>query len=454
MKEVVIIGAGLTGLTVGYLLKKSGKDVLILEKNNRTGGAIQTHCRNGYIFEEGPNTGVVSNPEVAELFEMLGCEIETANESAEKRLILKNNKWHPLPNGPISFLRTPLFTTTDKLKILFEPLRKKGKNPNESVASLAARRIGQSFVDYAVNPFISGIYAGDPELLITRYALPKLYNLEQEYGSFIGGAWKKNRIKKTERDRKATKKVFSAKGGLSGLIQALEKNIGGENIICSADNLIINKINNHYRVNYLVDNQEFNFETKQVVTTSGAYALPSLLPFVNQEDINIISQLSYAKVIQIAVALKKDSLKDKYISFGGLIPKKESKDLLGVLFPSFCFEKRSPIACSLLAVYMGGVKRPDLYNLSDYEIENLVKNNLADMFEINEWDIEFMDIFRHSHAIPQYEISSGDRFKMINKIEEDNNGLIIAGNLRDGIGMADRIKQAFKIASQINEKYN
>ena len=186
MKRVVIIGAGLTGLTIAYLLKKQGANVKVLEKEDYAGGAIRTYRENGYIFEAGPNTGVVSYPEVTELFEMLGLKIETANKSAEKRLILKNGQWYPLPSGVVSFMKTPLFAVSDKIRIMFEPFRKKGNNPNKSVASLSRRGIGESFLDYAVNPFISGIYAGDPEKLITKYALPKIYNLEQQYGSFIG----------------------------------------------------------------------------------------------------------------------------------------------------------------------------------------------------------------------------------------------------------------------------
>lgn len=453
MKDIVIIGAGLTGLTVAYLLNKAGKDITVLEKESKVGGAIQTHNEGGYIFEEGPNTGVVSNPEVTELFEMLDSNIEIANDSAERRLILKNNKWYPLPNGPISFLRTPLFTKTDKIRIFFEPLKKKGIDPDESVASLTNRRIGRSFVDYAVNPFISGIYAGDPSKLITRHALPKLYKLEQNYGSFIGGAFKKGRESKTERDKKATKKVFSVKGGLGKLIQTLEESIGQNKIRCSTENVLIKKTADfHYSVSYIQNGNEYEIIAKNVVTTSGAYTLPSLLSFIKHEDIKMISELNYAKIVQVSVALKEKSLNDKYISFGGLIPKKENRNLLGVLFPSYCFTNRSPQQCSMLAIYLGGTRRPELYDLSDVDIISLVKSELFELFEIQANNIKFIKIFRHPYAIPQYEISSEKRFETIQKIEYENPGLIIAGNLRDGIGMADRIKQAFMVAAQIIEK--
>jgi oxygen-dependent protoporphyrinogen oxidase len=193
--EVVIVGAGLTGLTLAFYLKKAGIKFKIAEKLPRTGGVIQTINENGFVYETGPNTGVVSHPELAELFEDLAdkCTLEIADPNAKRRLIWKNRMWHAIPSGLLSAINTPLFTWYDKFRILGEPFREKGTNPNETLAELVRRRLGQSFLDYAVDPFISGVYAGDPNKLITRYALPKLWKLEQDYGSFIGGSIKKSK---------------------------------------------------------------------------------------------------------------------------------------------------------------------------------------------------------------------------------------------------------------------
>jgi oxygen-dependent protoporphyrinogen oxidase len=189
-KDIVIIGAGLTGLTLAYYLKKQGKDVLIIEKSDKAGGVINTENENGFVFETGPNTGVVGNPEVAELFEELEglCEFEAADPSAKRRLIWKKGKWNALPSGFISAATTPLFTIKDKFKVLGEPFRKKGTNPEENLADMVKRRLGDSFLNYAIDPFISGIYAGNPSYLIPKYALPKLFSLEKYYVSFIKGA--------------------------------------------------------------------------------------------------------------------------------------------------------------------------------------------------------------------------------------------------------------------------
>jgi len=210
--KIVILGAGITGLTIGYYLQRAAIDFVIVERSPVAGGVIQTHERDGFVYETGPNTGIIAHPEVAELFELLapGCQLELADPKAENRWILKNGKWVPLPSGMMGGIKTPLFSLKDKLRLLAEPFRKKGDNPMETISELVKRRMGKSFLEYAVDPFISGIYAGNPDLLVTKYALPKLYNLEQQYGSFIKGGVKKSREPKSDRDRKATRKVFSA----------------------------------------------------------------------------------------------------------------------------------------------------------------------------------------------------------------------------------------------------
>ncbi len=163
-KEVTIIGAGLTGLSLAYYLQQAGMEVLLLEKEERPGGVINSVEEGGFIYETGPNTGILGNPEIVELFgELAGlCELETANPMAKNRWIWKSGQWHPLPAGLAAAIKTPLFTGGDKLRILGEAFRKKGNDPMESVAGLVKRRLGESYLDYAVDPFISGIYAGDP----------------------------------------------------------------------------------------------------------------------------------------------------------------------------------------------------------------------------------------------------------------------------------------------------
>ena len=448
--KVVIIGAGLTGLVTAHYLLRNGISVKIVEKNNRPGGVIQTIKEQGFTIEAGPNTGVISHPEIVELFEDLkdDCVVDIANPEAKKRLIWKNGAWHALPSGLVTAIKTPLFTLGDKFRVLGEPFRKKGSDPDESIADLVIRRLGKSYLNYAVDPFISGIYAGNPSQLVTRFALPKLYNLEQTYGSFIGGAIKKKTLPVDERQLKATREVFSAKGGLQQLIDALVKSIGEENILLNCGDVTVNAENQIFSTSLVQDGISVQIMSEKVVSTAGGHSVSSIFPFLETEQRQAIEKLEYAKIVQVALGYKEW----KGISinaFGGLVPSVEKRRILGVLFPSSFFEGRAPKGGALLSVFLGGIKNDSLYHFTDEEIQILVEEEIGEMLKIKGIKADVLKIFRYQYAIPQYAKTTEQRLEAISLAQKNYPGLILAGNIRDGIGMGDRIKQGRHIAEAI-----
>ena len=184
---------------------------------------------------------------------------------------------------------------------------------------------------------------------------------------------------------------------------------------------------------------------KKVVTTCGAYALPSVLPFVKKEEMDKIANLVYAPVIQIGVGLRNVE-NHHYKAFGALIPSKEKKDVLGILFPSACFAGRAPEAGETLAFFIGGVRHPEMLQWTDEQFVALVNDSLYSLLKYPETvTIDEMRIFRHEHAIPQYQESSDDRYAIVEALQQRYPGLGIAGNLRGGLGMADRMKQGAEV---------
>ncbi|MDA0195581.1 MAG: protoporphyrinogen oxidase [Bacteroidetes bacterium] len=442
-----IIGGGLTGLTLAYYLKKGGKKVNIIEKSSRVGGVIDTVTQNGFTFEKGPNTGIIGSSELVELFDDLKgkVDVEIANSTANNRWIWKDGTWYSLPSGLISAVSTPLFRLKDKFRVLGEPLRKPGINPDETIAELVKRRLGTSFLNYAVDPFISGIYAGDPNTLVTRYALPKLYNLEQTYGSFIRGAFKKRNEPKTEIEKRVSKEVFSVKGGLNQLIRVLKESIGDENIYLNATDLKVNKLAKGFSTSFNNwNNQQVEVVSENVITTINGDQLHAILPFVSDHLLLPISDLKYARVVQV-IACFNVWKGAKLNAFGGLIPSIEKRNMLGVLFPSSIFKGRAPEKGAVLSIFMGGVKKQIIFEKSDEELREIALSEIRDTLKNSDKPDE-LHIYRYSRAIPQYDVSSGARFDAIDRIQDQHMGLILAGNIRDGIGIADRVKQAKQIA--------
>lgn len=391
----------------------------------------------------------MSNAEVVELFDKLACDcpLEIARKEAKVRLIWKGNHFHSLPAGLVDAVSTPLFTWKDKIGILFEPFRKKGNNSFESIASLTRRRLGKSFLNYAVDPFISGIYAGDPEKLVTQFALPKLYNLEQNYGSFIRGAIKKAKEPKSDRDKRVTKEVFSTPKGFGTLVETLASRIGNDNIKLSVEKIDIVPTSEGWNTT-LLGSQEL-LRSQHVISTVSAYSLSSLFPFINSHELAPISSLHYAPVIQIGVGIKNNNGLVPN-AFGGLIPSCEKQRMLGILFPSSCFANRALNDGGVLSFFIGGSKHPEYLSYTDAQLIELVNDSLHRMLNFPiDYTPDKIKIFRHSKAIPQYQADSKLRYSAIDLIQKRYPGLILGGGIRDGIGLADRIKQATVIANSI-----
>ncbi len=445
-KKVAIIGAGITGLVTAFYLKKAGIPFRILEKTGHVGGVIRTEQQDGFIFEKGPNSGVLANEETVRFFEDIRGMIrpEIADASSARRLIWKNGKWHPLPSGIVQGLTTPLFSMKDKLRLLGEPFRKKGTNPHETLADMVVRRMGQSFLDYAIDPFILGIYAGDPHYIVPKYALPKLYQLEQDYGSFIGGAIKKRKEKKTELQKKVTREIFSVEGGLQKLTETLASYAGTENIVKNCNDLFVEKNERGYTLRFKEQYEKFT----HVVSTIVSNSLPQVFPFVEARYWPPITRLQYAKVTEVAIGYKKWN-GFPLNAFGGLIPFKENRNILGILFMSSLFKNRAPKGGALLTTFVGGMRRPELAELSGEALYRLIMKEIDITMQTKSKTPDLFAYATHQRAIAQYGADSEERFKAIAAIELEHPGLYLGGSMRDGIGLADRIKQAHFMAEDI-----
>ena len=232
------------------------------------------------------------------------------------------------------------------------------------------------------------------------------------------------------------------------MISALTEAIGAENILLNAQETLIKQIENGFQAQVTTDHKVLNLESAKVITTSGGYALENILPFLTKEELVPFNQLKYAKVVQVLLGFKKwegMSLQ----AFGGLVPGKENKNILGALFTSSFFENRAPQGGALLSVFMGGTKRPDIFEMDDENIQSVLENELPGMLGIEKLNPDVMQICRYPKAIPQYTETSKLRFEMIEKLQEKYPGLILAGNIRDGIGIADRVKQGRTIAEEV-----
>src|SRR5215213_3911304 len=190
MAAIAVIGAGLTGLTAAYRLKQRGNHVVVYEAADRIGGAVKSERQGGYLAELGANSMSSPAPAVADLLRDLGLDGTrvTASPAARRRYIVRRGKLIELPMSPSELLTSRLLSNSAKLAVFGEPLVEMSDSPvDESVAAFVRRRFNQEVLDYIVNPFIAGTFAGDPEQLSVRHALPQLHTLHRNLRSVTKG---------------------------------------------------------------------------------------------------------------------------------------------------------------------------------------------------------------------------------------------------------------------------
>ncbi len=269
-----------------------------------------------------------------------------------------------------------------------------------------------------------------------------MYNLEQDYGSFIGGAIKKRKIPKSEDEKKATREIFSVKGGLIHLVNALRDEIGLENFELEAENIQFDFVDGKYKLKDKGD------EFTHLVSTINAGNLNETYTFLKKEEASPIDNLLYAKVAEVTLGFKKWG-GIPLDAFGGLVPFKENRHVLGVLFLSTLFENRAPKDGALLTIFTGGIRRPKLAELNEKDMKSMIAREMKSMMGLNEFKPDLFEVNIYEKAIAQYGVDSEDRLKTIAKFEKEFNGFYLAGSMRNGVGIADRVKQGSDISKLI-----
>lgn len=443
MKRVCIIGSGITALARAWQLKQAGHTVEILEASDSIGGAIQSIRQGPYLAEEGPNSIQVNSLEVDRFLKSIpGIEdrILPASNSAKKRFILRNGQPTAVPMGPLSAIKTPLWSLPGKLRVLKEPfIAAPPAGTEESAASFVRRRLGDELYNYTINPLIGGIYAGNPEALSLRYAFPKLYALEQAHGSLIRGGIAKMRAARKAGPPEFEKRIISFKDGLHELPQLLAGALK-ESIHTKTKVEAINQTGNAWSVAFNGSAHSFD----EVVTTLPAHTLETLpLPEEIKAEIQALPKVDYPPVSVLSLAFKKSEITHPLDGFGVLVPECEDRSILGVLFPSTLFQNRAPEDEALLTVFVGGERQPELASPDIEELKTSVIPELTEILGIN-GSPSFAHLRHWPKAIPQYKIGHGDLLQKIDSIEATYPGLQLRGNFRDGISLSYCIEASLK----------
>lgn len=447
-KTIAVLGAGITGLTAAHRLARMGHRVQVFEQGDGVGGSIRTEEIDGWLVESGPNSLLSGEPAVDKLIEELGLQGEriAADPAAKNRYIVRRGRPMAAPMSPPAFFGSSLFSASAKVRLLTELFaRRRSRTTDVSLAEFVGSHFGQEFVDYAVNPFVAGIYAGNPEKLSARHAFPKLWELEQTHGSLIRGQIAAAKARRARGESRPG--IYSFRHGLQTLPQALASRLpaGALTLHASLDGIVPGE---KWSVIWHDDVATHTQSFDSVVVTLPAHAFARLqIGTLGERPMAALALIEHPPVSSLFLGYRRERVGHPLDGFGVLAPAVEKRSVLGILFSSSLFPGRAPLGHVALTVMVGGMRQPQLANLPTDRLLEAVRPDLKELLGV-EGEPSFI---RHAHwprAIPQYNLGYEHFQAAFAAAERVHPQLFIGGQARDGISVSACIAAGEKLAER------
>ena len=447
MAAVAVVGAGIAGLTAAHRLKRKGYRVVVYEASERPGGVIRTERREGYLAELGPNSMAAGNAALPELLTQLGLDSSRveAQREGKKRYIVRKGKLVALPLSPSQLLTTRLLSNGAKLAIFGEPMVEPGDSPmEESVATFVRRRFNQEVLDYVANPFVGGIFAGDPEQLSARHALPRLHDLEHTHGSVMKAMGQMLRAGRSS-GGPVGPPLISFKAGLQEITDALARELRPE-LRFKAPTTQIRLGPKGWTVSAAYQAAELY---DAVIWAAPAHCADEVdFAFEGADRVKTLASIEHPPVAVLALGFRREDVAHKLDGFGFLVPDVERRNVLGVIFSSTVFPGRAPERHVLLTAFVGGVRNPDLANADLSTLTARVLDDLRSLLGVR-GEPTFRAFHLWPKAIPQYALSYGRFKEIMDDAERRNPGFALAGSYREGVAVGEVIGSAGQAADRI-----
>ena len=462
MPRIVIVGAGLSGLCTAFYLVRTLDDVgknaeiMIFESESVPGGKLRTIRQDGFNIEWGPNGFLTNKPFGMDLVKDLGIEerVVRSSDEARKRYIFSDGKLHKLPETPVAFFRSGLLSPAGRLRICREPFAAVAppEDIDESVGDFARRRLGAEALEKLIEPMVTGIFAGNPDLMSLRSCFPMINNLENRYGGLVRGMFSL----KIERMRKGVKMEMSA--GPGGVLVSFDEGVQALTDTLASRlsdgihlNVSVNQIewnNGRYLLRLSENDVEEEIEADIIVVATPAYDAVELLASMDEELAKALALIPYSPISVAALGYDAVILGNPLDGFGFLIPRQENRKILGALWDSSVFPNRAPQGNALIRVMVGGVRAPELAALPEEELLALVRNELRDTMGVYARPMLARSFF-HDRGIPQYLVGHGKVLEQIDARLAHYPGLILNSNAYRGVALNDCVRESKLVAEKI-----
>jgi protoporphyrinogen/coproporphyrinogen III oxidase len=448
--RVVVIGGGISGLTCAYRLKRLGADVTLLESSDQAGGLIDTVEQDGFLFERGPQSfqGTAALLDLIRDLEIEGELLEA--DPAAPRYVLRGGRLQKIPMSPPALLGSSLLGMGSRWRIVSEPFRHTcPPGHEESVADFVRRKFGHEILEYLVSPFVSGVYAGDPEQLSLRAAFPTLEEWEKQFGSVLRGAMKS---RPANGEKRKAPPLCSFRRGLSTLPDALTRELGDS----VRTNVRVKKVSSvdgdarGFEIHVIEDGENETIDAPAVVLATPAYVSAQFLGPLSSQIAQLLSGIPYAPVAVVAAGFYLKQFDDPPDGFGFLVPRKEKMRTLGTVWNSSLFAGRAPEGCVLMTSFLGGATDPALVQKSDDDIALIANGENRRILEINGAPIA-LGAWKHQKALPQYNLGHGHIVAGVRELQAELPGVFFAGNYLEGPAIGKCVEQALRTADQVRQ---
>jgi oxygen-dependent protoporphyrinogen oxidase len=443
----IVIGGGISGLACAYHLQQAGIPVRVLEAESHPGGTIATEEKDGFRFELGPQSFLSTEP-LIRVIDALGLkdQLLRANPRAP-RYILVGGRLIPAPLAPPSLLTTPLVSAGTKWRLATEILRHtRPPAEDESIAAFVRRKFGDELLNRFVAPFVSGVYAGDPERLSLRAAFPKIHEFEAQYGSVLRGAMKSRPAKGTPRAE-----LCSFRNGMHALPRALAARLGHSLLLETGVNgLHHGKANGKpwFEVDITRHNHSETLAASAVVIATPTSIASQILLGLSDKFAPLFSRIEYAPVAVVSACYPREQIQRPPDGFGFLVPRDEGLRVLGTVFNSSLFAGRAPEGMVCITSFAGGATDPKLCELSDEEITETICAEVARVLGITGKPAP-TNLHRYACALPQYNLGHTQIVKSLEALAAAMPGLFLTGNYLSGPSIGACVEQADRTAEAV-----
>ena len=446
-KEVVVIGGGISGLACAYKLQQGGVPVTLLESAERVGGLMGTVEKDGFLFETGPQS-FQGSATLLQLIRELGIENELSTADAKApRYVLRNGELMKIPMSPQAILSTSLLGLGSRWKVVSEPFHKTHPpSEEESVAKFVRRKFGHEILEYLVSPFVSGVYAGDPEQLSLRAAFPSLEEWERDYGSILRGAVK-SRSGKPKQSAGAPP-LCSFKHGVSTLANTIGSKLAGRLITGARADAIrpCDTSAGASQIQFTQNGQQQTIAAHAVVVATPAPTASHLIEKIASSLVSTLSGIAYAPVAVVGLGYYSKQVGQPLDGFGVLIPRAEKIRTLGIIWNSSLFPGRAGEGHVAITGIVGGATDAGIIDESEDTIASIVQLDAEGVLDITGPPIASC-VWKHPKALPQYNLGHGHAVQAIREGERATPGLFFTGNYLSGPSIGKCVEEGFATAA-------